>query len=391
LETHLTFHPTADCFCFTKKWWFEHEKELPDLIMGQDHHWPRVLSELIKKHGGTELPMGTIYRSRSKGTVTAMKMAYSNHNEAKAKEWLQANGGEALFPAVSKQIKTMRVNPMALFPTGYNPSIIRHQGRLLMAYRYHPNNNLSTRLAMAEFDEHWNVTKNVEIQVPSTSQSSEDPRLFSYQGQLWLSWVDADFPSPAPTCVVKIGRLSQIGSTWNIEDDRRLQCGKNDGSSVEKNWVFFEAADNLMWIYSNHPQQSVFNIACELKSPSPHWPYGEIRGGTSPLPYQGKLLRFFHSSLDFEMPPTQRRYFMGAAIMEPEPPFATIAVSKTPIVIGSEIDDLSETERGSSLQFKQKVVFPAGAIIHDDGFVVSVGINDSECALLMVKEKDLKL
>src|SRR5260221_458166 len=128
-----------------------------------------------------------------------------------------------------------------------------------------------------------------------------------------------------------------------------------------------------------------------ITSDAPRWPWGEIRGGTTPLPYKGKLLRFFHSSLDFELPPSQRRYFMGAAIMEPEPPFATISVSREPIVIGSELDDLSETERTGCLQFKKKVVFPAGAIIHGDGWVVSAGVNDSECLLMMLNEKDLKL
>ncbi len=397
-ESGDTFHPVADLFAFTRSWWFEHEKELPDLIMGQDHFWPRVLMELIKKHGGTELPMGTIYRGRNKGSIAGLERAYAVHNEGKAREWLKDNGGEALFPAVSKQIKAMRVNPVALHPYGYNPSIIRHNGRLLMAYRYHPNNNLSTRLAMAEFDGQWNVVKNYEIQVPSQSQSSEDPRLFTFQGQLWMSWVDADFPSPAPTSTVKIGRITQISSAWNIEDMKQpLREGGNRGTDVEKNWVFFEHDQQLHWLYKTingsqfieQLENGTGNVAHTSKAP--RWAWGEIRGGTTPLPYNGKLIRFFHSSLDFEMPPAQRRYFMGAAIMEPEPPFKTVAVSKSPIVIGSELEDLTETERAGCLAHKQKVVFPAGAIIHEDGWVVSVGLNDCESALLMVKEKNLNL
>ncbi len=391
-----TWHPVADLFAFTRKWWFEYEKEIPDLIAGQDHYWPRVLMELIKKHGGTELPMGTIYRGRNKGSIAGLERAYAVHNEGKGREWLKENGGEALFPSVSRQIKAMRVNPVALHPFGYNPSIIRHNGRLLMAYRYHPGNNLSTRLAMAEFDGRWNVVKNMEIETPAPGQSTEDPRLFTFQGQLWMSWVDADFPSPAPTAVVKIGRLTQVSSLWNIEDAQQpLRDGENRGAMTQKNWNFWEHDKGLYWIHgiTNGFQvvKELANEKADYSSKAPHWPYGEIRGGSSPLPYQGKLLRFFHSSLDFELPPTQRRYFMGAAVMEAEPPFATVAVSKSPIVIGSELDDLSETERGKCLQFKMKVVFPAGAIIHEDGFVVSCGVNDSESALLMVKEKDLKL
>lgn len=386
-----TWHPVCDLFIFTRAWWFEHEKELPDLVMGQDHHWPRVLMELIKKHGGTELALGTIHRTRSKGTIADMGRAYAVHNEGKAKDWLIANGGEAMFPVVSKQVKAMRVNPAALHPYGYNGSIIRHGGKVLMAYRYHPNNNLSTRLGMAEFDEKWNVVKNTTIEVPSQSQSVEDPRLFTYQGQLWMSWVDADFPSPAPTCVVKIGRLTQVGSTWNIEDVLQPQCEKNNGTAVEKNWIFWEHDKSLVFLYGIKDGCQWIASIPSYASPRARWPFGEIRGGTTPLPYKGKLLRFFHSSLDFEMPPSQRRYFMGAAIMEPEPPFATIAVSKEPIVYGSELDDLSETERIGCLPHKKKVVFPAGAIIHEDGWVVSAGVNDCEIVLMNLKEKDLKL
>lgn len=393
-----TWHPVADLFAFTKSWWLEHEKELPDLVMGQDQYWPRILMELILKHGGVELPMGTIHRARGKGTVASLGLAYSNHNENHAREWLTKHGRMALFPRVSEQVEAVRINPMALNAGGYNPSIIRHNGVLLMAYRYHPTNGLNTQLALAELDNKFNVVRNTSIVTGGNHQSAEDPRLFTFQGQLWMSWVDADFPSPAPTCVVKVGRLVQIGSVWNIEDAKQpLREGGNRGLDIEKNWVFWEHNQRLLWIYKviNGFQfvEQMENETGNMRytSPAPHWPWGEIRGGCSPLPYQGKLLRFFHSSLDFEYPPAHRRYFMGAAIMEPDRPFATVAVSKEPICYGSELDDLSDTERSQCLPYKQKVVFPAGAVIDGDSFLVSVGINDGQCSLLRIKEKDLHL
>lgn len=388
-----TWHPVPDMFAFTKAWWLEHEKEIPDLVMGQDQHWPRVLMQLIREHGGTELPMGTIHRARNAGTVAAHARAYATHNEAKAKDWLTAHGALAMFPRVSEQVEAVRVNPMALNSGGYNPSIIRHNGQMLMAYRYHPTNGLNTQLAMAELDDKFNVTRNTNIVTGGNHQSAEDPRLFTYQGQLWISWVDADFPSPAPTSVVKVGRLVQVGNTWNIEDMRQpLREDYNQGLNIQKNWLFWESDQELAWIWKIvEGRQIAYCDDRQWASPAPHWPWGEIRGGTAPLPYQGKLLRFFHSSLDFELPPAHRRYFLGAAIMEPEPPFATVAVSKEPIVWGSELDDLSDTERSQCLPYKQKVVFPAGAIIDGDGWIVSVGCNDAECLLLKLKEKDLKL
>lgn len=51
-----SYHSSIDLFAFTKDWWQTHQNEMPDLIMGRDIYWPRVLSELIKLYGGQELP-----------------------------------------------------------------------------------------------------------------------------------------------------------------------------------------------------------------------------------------------------------------------------------------------------------------------------------------------
>lgn len=61
--TSTTHHPAVDLFCFTKKWWREHQDEYPArMVMGQDPYWHRILMELVKKHGGKELK-GCVYRA----------------------------------------------------------------------------------------------------------------------------------------------------------------------------------------------------------------------------------------------------------------------------------------------------------------------------------------
>lgn len=57
-----SYSPFVDLFAFTKEWWEKHRDELPELIMGADVMWNQVLKALILKHGGTELPLGTVYR-----------------------------------------------------------------------------------------------------------------------------------------------------------------------------------------------------------------------------------------------------------------------------------------------------------------------------------------
>lgn len=58
-----TFHPAYDLFAFTKRWWSEHRGEVPDLVMGKDHYWHRILAEVIKQNGGKELT-DSIYRNQ---------------------------------------------------------------------------------------------------------------------------------------------------------------------------------------------------------------------------------------------------------------------------------------------------------------------------------------
>ena len=61
-----SYSPFVDLFAFTKEWWEAHREELPELIMGADVMWNQVLKALILKHGGTELPLGTVYRGENK-------------------------------------------------------------------------------------------------------------------------------------------------------------------------------------------------------------------------------------------------------------------------------------------------------------------------------------
>jgi hypothetical protein len=198
-----------------------------------------------------------------------------------------------------------------------------------------------------------------------------------------------------PKAVVKFGRLTEDTSVL-LQDIQQPKVEGNDGTTCQKNYVFFEHAGKLMCIYQCSPEQVIFELQGERvvkahKSPSLHYPFGEPRGGTMPLPYKGKLLRFFHSGLDNESGVYKRRYYCGAMLLEPEPPFRQIAISKEPVVRGSETDDLSEQERSACSHYKRKVIFPCGAVERDGCFVLSAGVNDASCCLLNVEEGDLKL
>jgi RHH-type proline utilization regulon transcriptional repressor/proline dehydrogenase/delta 1-pyrroline-5-carboxylate dehydrogenase len=91
------------------------------------------------------------------------------------------------------------------------------------------------------------------------------------------------------------------------------------------------------------------------------------------------------------MKPAEQSAVCGAMLMETEPPFKPVAISKRPVLYGSEKDGLTATQRSACFHYKPKVVFPLGAIEHADGWLLSVGVNDNHCALVYVTGKDLNL
>jgi predicted GH43/DUF377 family glycosyl hydrolase len=390
-ESGDTFHPAADLFAFTKHWWNEHAKEYPNLIMGMDPHWHMVLLALLKKHGGIEI-QNAIYRAPSIPITVSPKSTHRlAYNESLAGQFWEANGKILEPPPIIAQASGgVSINRHAIRSYAYNPSLIRFGKRLMMAYRWHPEHETQTRLAMAELDEKLNVTSNKDIFVEG--RSVEDPRLFLRGEQLWTSFVDSSWPEINPKSVVKIACLVEHDAHWTVENVQQLPYGKNDWSAMEKNHIYFEHDGKLLCIYASAPKQVVYNGEANPTSlDGARWPWGTLRGGTKPIPYGDKALRFFHSGLDNEPGRCRRRYYVGAMLVEPFPPFAPIKVSKRPILYGSENDDLNDMERISCAQYKAKVVFPAGVVAVDDGWLLSVGCNDAQCAVVKIQEKDLNL
>lgn len=313
-------------------------------------------------------------------------------NERLYKDFMARNRIKSAYPAVYDQIASVQVNRRALSKYGYNPSLIRENGKLLMAYRWHPKNTPQTALAIATLDDNLNVLSNNQVTVATQRGSDEDPRLFIHKGSLWVSYVDSTWPDRPPKCVIKYGKL--VRNPWRVEGDFQINYGANDGTSMEKNWVFFSHEDRLYVIYQCEPEHVVLEVSGNdvvkiHKSAPAVWPWGIIRGGTSPMRFGESWVRFFHSGLDYDPPPYYRRYYVGAMTMQPRPPFKVDWVSTKPIVRGSEICSLSQEESASCSHYKGNVVFPAGGVEGDGEWLVSCGINDSTCVVIKPSVADL--
>ena len=261
-----------------------------------------------------------------------------------------------------------------------------------MTYRYHPEaGNPATRLGIAQLANGAAINPQ---DFALTGVSNEDARLFRFHGELSMSWVQSDFIGQArPKAIVKYGHLKTVfkGDTVPpelvIEKAYHIPIGGNDWNDLQKNWCFFEVNERLLCVYQSFPEQVVFHVQSDVvtnqhKTPGKYWPYGPIRGGAI-VPYDGKLLRFFHSRVDCS--PFASRYFVGAMLMEPTIPFAPIRVSRKPILYGSE------EPRAKCLHFKPNVVFPCGAVVDGDSFILALGVNDSSCMLARIRPENLNL
>ena len=133
------------------------------------------------------------------------------------------------FEKVSEQLPVLALEPGKLVRFGYNPTLIEEDGHLTMAYRYHEGIAKSTRLALAQIDFNGNVINNRAV--PIGELSMEDPKLYRYQNELYMAWVEATYPNLPLKSVVKYGKLVE----GEIRDVHQPKLPGNDFSTMQKN------------------------------------------------------------------------------------------------------------------------------------------------------------
>ena len=306
---------------------------------------------------------------------------------------MEKNGIVSTAPPVVNQLPTVPFNRHGIDRYAYNGSLVEYRGRRLLSYRYHTG-SLATKLSIAKIDDKWAVKYHKPIL--SGDGSHEDCSLWTHGDKLFASWVNSTWPKLPPQCVMKYGELTETDAGWKCETQITPAIGKNDWTAMEKNWIFFHNAGEVWAIYQQTPKQIVHRLTANTiaethETPFPHWPWGLVKGGTPPVPFKGNLLSFAHSTLDNESAQWRRRYYMLAVVREPNPPFKVVAMSKTPMLRGSELGTLSDTERSGCSHFKGLVVFPLGCVATADGWLVSLGVNDSEVSIVKVDEGALRL
>jgi hypothetical protein len=157
------------------------------------------------------------------------------------------------------------------------------------------------------------------------------------------------------------------------------------GKYHEKNWLWWFHQDRLTVLYQSNPWKTAqFGEKWEDATPYEHdfgaaWDYGDIRGGTPPVLVDGLYWTFFHSSVPWVS--RFRRYYMGAVAFEAEPPFTPLLITHEPLLTGNQNDRWAPG--------KPLVVFPCGARIKDDKWLITYGINDLSSGWVEIPHEDI--
>jgi predicted GH43/DUF377 family glycosyl hydrolase len=336
------------------------------------------------------------------------------------------------IPSITAQGLPVRIiDPRELGPEGsssLNPGLTRHRGTLLMAYRHRhavgaaPTTRLGQMRDAASFD----VTKELLSGTPELW--SEDPRLLTHDGELYCSYIQVrPPPPPEPTDfefmrtetdeakrLAFIGqrmteflakssfqqRFARLGADLEVEARWVPRFGKNEAWQ-EKNWQFFSTPAGIAFVYSIVPfvvarldladggaaevsrdERRVFELDPLQVSTGPVLTRSAPRGCSPAVRWGDEYVALYHTHvLD---PWCVRRYAMGAYTFSAAPPYRILRRSREPLLRASDHDPLAPDD-----PWKMRVVFPAGLVRVDAGWLVSVGVNDCRCALVELSDEAL--
>lgn len=309
-------------------------------------------------------------------------------------------------PSVYLQLDATQVTGPYLKPSPrhWNPGLLRYKGRLWSSVRYHlgveHGSRCATSMVALDCVSLQPTAPSQHLNLPATigDEHFEDARLFLFRGEPHISFTQMTGYRPGVNyqCHIRYARLKLHGNRWLIEEVFHPQYGLNSGSAKEKNWVFFEHDGALHVIYQDTPVRKILRlegskVVDEYDSDAAEWPWGLIRGGTPPIPFgDGKMMAVFHSSVATEDAPHYVRYYGAAYVFEDRPPFKLLQVSARPIMVGSEVDGHGMDPRYPE-GWKPYVVFPCGLVQDGPNWLVSLGVNDWQCAIGRITPAQLNL
>jgi predicted GH43/DUF377 family glycosyl hydrolase len=289
------------------------------------------------------------------------------------------------------------------YPDAFNPSIIEFESNYILTFRYSPDPESQSWLSyigIVLLNEEFNPISEPEllttryIHSKSASQS-EDARIFSYRGRIFITYNDNIDISPSRWCdkrEIFIAELLYDKNHFYLSKPLKLVHEQKSYLLQQKNWMPFEWENKLLFTYTINPHEvlypNLYSGGCYLSyntSRNINWKFGPLRGGTPPILVDGEYLAFFHSGIKFASNCSSRvevwHYFMGAYTFSADPPFQLTKISPKPIV-GEGFYTWSNSEK--------RVIFPGGCVVSESKIHIAYGKDDCEVWIATLDKKALK-
>lgn len=253
----------------------------------------------------------------------------------------------------------------------FNPSIIADGDGYLFAVR---NKWWGSDILVGRLDASFRPIDHpnrLELGHADADTGRDDPRLFRRRGRPHVSFTGTARGVRAPTHNQLYARLSEDG----MQVEELFAPHFPARQRWEKNWSFFEHADDLYAVYSFTPcrilriQGNTATVAHETPTAS-IWQGGEIRGGAAPVRVGDELWCFTHDRI---LEGARLTYRTGLVTLDGAPPFTVRRMIGVPILSG----DARSKPKGQNAS----VVFAGGAVRRDN-VLVNNGAQYAELELL---------
>jgi predicted GH43/DUF377 family glycosyl hydrolase len=311
---------------------------------------------------------------------------------------------DLFFQPDSKIVIATQMLSFENYPGAYNPSLFKVEQGYLLTFRYCPDPSHQgwlSYIGIVVLDESLRpITEpellNTRIKNSKTPSQTEDARIFSYRGKLYLIYndnVDEIFFGDGMRRDLFLSQLYFSEGRYRLSPPIKLFFEEKYKSVLQqKNWVPFEHQGNLYLSYSLHPhhviQASLKNGECfsaYKTNPPIDWIYGTLRGSTPALLVDGEYLAFFHSALRMKSPASHNwklwHYFTGAYTFSAQPPFEITQMTPQPI-LGENFYTPSYREK--------RVVFPGGIVDAGSVLYMAYGKDDCEIWIATLDKQELK-
>jgi predicted GH43/DUF377 family glycosyl hydrolase len=195
----------------------------------------------------------------------------------------------------------------------------------------------------------------------------EDPRLFSWEDKLGISFVIAKNNEEFYPVV------GQLSSDLQLINIRKY---KDHG----KNWIFFERDNKLYFTYSMWMN---VHVVCDadkfhITQYKFDWRWGVVKGGTNLVVLDDKMWGFFHS---WEIINDVTQYYVGAYAVENNPPFHVVKMSKYPLLEPNKIHRVNGPLRSG--------YFPCGVVYSGGDWLISAGEMETATRLFKISHDEV--